>query len=70
MQQDPRDAVQEVPGVEVFNEALRDTRTWFRNALHLKLLKEYPENAMFSFAWELEVCHLLKIIIKRCFTVA
>ncbi|KFQ30086.1 E3 ubiquitin-protein ligase RNF213, partial [Mesitornis unicolor] len=49
----PRDAVKEVPVVEVFNEALRDTRTWFRNALNEKLLKEYLEHVTFSFHWEL-----------------
>ncbi|XP_050764641.1 E3 ubiquitin-protein ligase RNF213 [Gymnogyps californianus] len=49
----PRDAVQEVPVVEVFIEALRETRTWFRNALNQKLLKEYLEHVTFSFCWEL-----------------
>ncbi|XP_075025423.1 E3 ubiquitin-protein ligase RNF213 isoform X2 [Calonectris borealis] len=49
----PRDSVQDVPVVEVFSEALRDTRTWFRNVLNQKLLKEYVEPVMFSFSWEL-----------------
>ncbi|XP_074703437.1 E3 ubiquitin-protein ligase RNF213 isoform X1 [Strix aluco] len=49
----PGDAVQEVAVVDVFTEALRDTRTWFRNALNQKLLKEYLEHVTFSFYWEL-----------------
>ncbi|KFQ63818.1 E3 ubiquitin-protein ligase RNF213, partial [Pelecanus crispus] len=49
----PRDAVQEVPEVEVFSEALRDTRTWFRNVLNQKLLKDYPEPVTFSSGYEL-----------------
>uniref|UniRef100_A0A8B9G672 RING-type E3 ubiquitin transferase n=1 Tax=Amazona collaria TaxID=241587 RepID=A0A8B9G672_9PSIT len=50
----PRDAVQEVPVVEVFTGALRETRTWFRNALKEKLVKEHSEYVMFSFHWELQ----------------
>ncbi|XP_030361798.1 E3 ubiquitin-protein ligase RNF213 isoform X3 [Strigops habroptila] len=50
----PRDAVQELPVVEVFTEALRDTRTWFRNALKGKLVKQHSEYVMFSFPWELQ----------------
>ncbi|KAM9281709.1 E3 ubiquitin-protein ligase RNF213 isoform 3-T4 [Morus bassanus] len=53
----PRDAVQEVSVVEVFREALRDTRTWFRSALDKKLLKEYPEHVTFSFSWEPRAWH-------------
>ncbi|XP_074900257.1 E3 ubiquitin-protein ligase RNF213 isoform X2 [Buteo buteo] len=49
----PRDAVQEVPVVEVFTEAMRHVQTWFRNALNDKLLKEHPEHVTFSFCWEL-----------------
>lgn len=56
MQQVPRDAVQEVPVVEVFTEAMRHVQTWFRNALNDKLLKEHPEHVTFSFCWELWVC--------------
>ncbi|XP_040438107.1 E3 ubiquitin-protein ligase RNF213 isoform X1 [Falco naumanni] len=48
----PRDAVQEVLVVEVFNEALRETRTWFKNTLNQKLLKEYVDYVVFSFSWE------------------
>ncbi|KGL94781.1 E3 ubiquitin-protein ligase RNF213, partial [Charadrius vociferus] len=50
----PQDAGQEIPVVEVFNEALRDTRTWFRNALTKKLLNEHLEYVTFSFYWELQ----------------
>ncbi|XP_026716672.1 E3 ubiquitin-protein ligase RNF213 isoform X2 [Athene cunicularia] len=50
---EPGDAVQGVAVVEAFTEALRDTRTWFRNALNEKLLKEYLEHVTFSFYWEL-----------------
>ncbi|KAM6403591.1 E3 ubiquitin-protein ligase RNF213-like [Rhynochetos jubatus] len=46
-------AVPEVPVVEVFSEALRDTRTWFRKALNQNLLKEYLEHMTFSLYWEL-----------------
>lgn len=53
--------------VEVFTEALRETRTWFRNALKEKLVKEHSEYVMFSFYWELQVCHL---IIIWCFPIA
>ncbi|XP_049669068.1 E3 ubiquitin-protein ligase RNF213 isoform X5 [Accipiter gentilis] len=49
----PRDAVQEVPVVEVFTEAMRHVQTWFRNALNDKLLKEHPEHVTLSFCWEL-----------------
>ncbi|XP_042658256.1 E3 ubiquitin-protein ligase RNF213 isoform X2 [Tyto alba] len=49
----PGDAVQEVAVVEVFTEALRDTRTWFRNALNKKLLEEHLDHVTFSFFWEL-----------------
>ncbi|KFW75109.1 E3 ubiquitin-protein ligase RNF213, partial [Phalacrocorax carbo] len=52
-----RDAVQEISVVEVFDETLRDTRTWFRNALDKKLLKEYLEHVTFSFSWELRAWH-------------
>ncbi|XP_065503793.1 E3 ubiquitin-protein ligase RNF213 [Caloenas nicobarica] len=48
----PSDAVQEVPVVEIFAEALRDVRTWFRNALNQKLLKEYLDHVAFSFFCE------------------
>ncbi|KAM6050451.1 E3 ubiquitin-protein ligase RNF213 isoform 2-T2 [Chlamydotis macqueenii] len=50
----PRDAVQEVPVVKVFSEALRDTQTWFRNALNQKLLKEHLELVTFTFYSELK----------------
>ncbi|KAM6344814.1 E3 ubiquitin-protein ligase RNF213 isoform 2-T4 [Alca torda] len=50
----PQGAVQEAPVVEVFDEALRDTRTWFRNALTKTLLEEHRELVMFSFHWELQ----------------
>ncbi|KAM6317270.1 E3 ubiquitin-protein ligase RNF213 isoform 4-T4 [Podargus strigoides] len=49
----PKDAMQEVPVVEVFNDALRGTRTWFKNALDQKLLKEHLEHVTFSFPREL-----------------
>ncbi|KAK4812085.1 hypothetical protein QYF61_026917 [Mycteria americana] len=49
----PRDDVQEVPVVEVFSEALRDTRTWFRNTLNQNLLKEHLDHVTFSSCWEL-----------------
>ncbi|KFP69206.1 E3 ubiquitin-protein ligase RNF213, partial [Acanthisitta chloris] len=49
----PRGAVREDPVVEVFSDALRDTRTWFRNTLHQKLLKEHLEHVTFSLYWEL-----------------
>ncbi|KFV07669.1 E3 ubiquitin-protein ligase RNF213, partial [Pterocles gutturalis] len=49
----PRDAVQEVAVEEVFLKALTDARTWFRNVLNEKLLKEYLEHVTFSFHWEL-----------------
>lgn len=61
VQQVPTDAVQEVSVVEVFNEVLRHTRTWFRNALNKKLLKENLEPVMFSSHLELWVCQLLII---------
>ncbi|KAK2528363.1 Rnf213 [Columba guinea] len=53
----PSDAVQEVPMAEVFAEALRDVRTWFRNALNQKLVKEYVDHVAFSIfpepqAWD------------------
>ncbi|KAM6377190.1 E3 ubiquitin-protein ligase RNF213 [Pluvialis apricaria] len=50
----PQDAGQEIPVVEVFSEALRDTRAWFRNALNKKLLEEHLEHVRFSFHWELQ----------------
>ncbi|XP_033923494.1 LOW QUALITY PROTEIN: E3 ubiquitin-protein ligase RNF213 [Melopsittacus undulatus] len=50
----PGDAVQNAPMVEVFTEALRETRTWFRNALKEKLVKEHSEYVKFSFYWELQ----------------
>lgn len=64
MQQVPSDAVQEVPVVEVFAEALRHVRAWFRNALNQKLLKEYVEHVAFSFSYEPQVCHFLTIRIR------
>ncbi|KFQ98650.1 E3 ubiquitin-protein ligase RNF213, partial [Nipponia nippon] len=50
----PRGAVQEAKVVDVFSEALRETQTWFRNVLNQKLLKEYSEDVVFSFNWELQ----------------
>ncbi|KAM6119107.1 E3 ubiquitin-protein ligase RNF213 [Phoenicopterus ruber ruber] len=50
----PRDAVEEVSVVDVFSEALRHTRIWFRNALNQKLLKKHLEHVEFSFYWELK----------------
>uniref|UniRef100_A0A8C0VAY7 Ring finger protein 213 n=1 Tax=Cyanistes caeruleus TaxID=156563 RepID=A0A8C0VAY7_CYACU len=47
----PGDAVQEL--AELLSGALRDTRTWFRNALKQKLLKEYLDHVTFSFYSEL-----------------
>lgn len=61
VQQVPSDAVQEVPMAEVFAEALRDVRTWFRNALNQKLVKEYVDHVAFSIFYEPQVCHLLII---------
>ncbi|KFO76313.1 E3 ubiquitin-protein ligase RNF213, partial [Cuculus canorus] len=58
----PRDAEEEVPVVEVFSEALKDTRTWFRNALNQKLLKESLEHVIFTFHWELRAWHEFVII--------
>ncbi|XP_068269102.1 E3 ubiquitin-protein ligase RNF213 [Nyctibius grandis] len=49
----PRDAVQDVPVLEVFSEALRDVQTWFRNAVNQTLLKEHLEHVTFTFHWEL-----------------
>ncbi|XP_064532292.1 E3 ubiquitin-protein ligase RNF213 isoform X2 [Pseudopipra pipra] len=49
----PREAVQESPVGEMFRGALRDTRTWFRNTLRERLLKESLEHVMFSVPWEL-----------------
>lgn len=63
------ETIQEAPVVEVFNETLRHTRAWFRNALSQKLLTEFIEHVAFSFYKEPEVCHLLIIRIKMCFTV-
>ncbi|XP_069729030.1 E3 ubiquitin-protein ligase RNF213 [Phaenicophaeus curvirostris] len=50
----PRDAKQQVPVAEVFNEALKDTRTWFRNVLNQKLLNKNVELVRFTFNWELQ----------------
>lgn len=55
----PGDAVQDVPVAELLSGALRDTRTWFRNALKQKLLNEHLEHVTFSSHFELRVCHLL-----------
>ncbi|XP_068888584.1 E3 ubiquitin-protein ligase RNF213 isoform X3 [Aphelocoma coerulescens] len=49
----PGNAVQDVPVAELLSGALRDARTWFRNALKQKLLKEYLEHVTFSFYCEL-----------------
>lgn len=54
----PGDAVQGVPVAEMLSGALRDTRTWFRNALKQKLLEERLEHVNFSSCFELQVCHL------------
>lgn len=61
VQQVPSDAVQEVPMAEVFAEALRDVRAWFRNALNQKLVKEYVDHVAFFIFSEPQVCHLLII---------
>ncbi|XP_064006836.1 E3 ubiquitin-protein ligase RNF213 [Pogoniulus pusillus] len=53
----PGDAAEEVPGREVFIEALTNTRNWFKGTLKQKLLKEGLEPVRFSFAWELEAWH-------------
>ncbi|XP_061232976.1 E3 ubiquitin-protein ligase RNF213 isoform X3 [Neopsephotus bourkii] len=50
----PGGAVQEAPMVKTFTEALKETRTWFRNVLKEKLVKEQLEYMMFSFYWELQ----------------
>ncbi|KAM7035519.1 E3 ubiquitin-protein ligase RNF213 [Acridotheres tristis] len=47
----PGDAVQEVP--KLLRGALRDARSWFRNSLNQKLLKEYLDHVAFSFFSEL-----------------
>ncbi|XP_058708338.1 E3 ubiquitin-protein ligase RNF213 isoform X2 [Poecile atricapillus] len=47
----PGDAVQEL--AELLSGALKDTRTWFRNALKQKLLKEYLNHVTFSSHSEL-----------------
>ncbi|XP_048179403.1 E3 ubiquitin-protein ligase RNF213 isoform X1 [Corvus hawaiiensis] len=49
----PGNAVQDVPVAELLSGALRDARTWFRNALKQKLLKEYLEHVTFSVHCEL-----------------
>ncbi|XP_064378919.1 E3 ubiquitin-protein ligase RNF213 isoform X2 [Dromaius novaehollandiae] len=48
------ETTQEVLVVQIFREALTHTRTWFRNALSMTLLKEQQESVVFSFFWELE----------------
>lgn len=50
----PGDAVQEAPVAELLSGALRDARTWFRNVLKQKLLKEYVDHVTFSFYTELQ----------------
>ncbi|XP_071430029.1 E3 ubiquitin-protein ligase RNF213 isoform X2 [Pithys albifrons albifrons] len=50
----PRDAVQESPVGNTFSEALRDARTWFRNTLKEKLLREYQHHVTFCLRWELK----------------
>ncbi|XP_064251966.1 E3 ubiquitin-protein ligase RNF213 isoform X2 [Passer domesticus] len=47
----PGDAVQELP--ELLRGALREARTWFRNVLKEKLLKEYLDHVAFSLFFEL-----------------
>ncbi|XP_061866845.1 E3 ubiquitin-protein ligase RNF213 isoform X2 [Colius striatus] len=49
----PGAAVQEDAVGDVFSEALRHARTWFRNVLNQKLLKEHLDCVTFSFPWEL-----------------
>ncbi|XP_015735182.1 E3 ubiquitin-protein ligase RNF213 isoform X2 [Coturnix japonica] len=44
----------ENPAVEVLSEALRHTRTWFKNALSKKLLKEHLQHVTFAFGAELQ----------------
>ncbi|XP_067164464.1 E3 ubiquitin-protein ligase RNF213 isoform X2 [Apteryx mantelli] len=48
------ETTQELPVVEIFHEALKHTRIWFKNALSQNLLKKCSESVMFSFSWELE----------------
>ncbi|XP_066836382.1 E3 ubiquitin-protein ligase RNF213 isoform X3 [Anser cygnoides] len=48
------ETIQEAPVVEVFNETLRHTRAWFRNALSQKLLREVIQHVSFSFFKEPE----------------
>lgn len=64
----PGDAEQGDPVAKLLSGALRDTRTWFRNALNQKLLVERLEHITFSFYYELLVCHLLIMAINRGFT--
>lgn len=70
VRQVPGDAVAEVPVAELLHRALRDAQTWFRTSSNMKLLKEYMDHVTFSLDFELSVCHLLIMSIKRGFSVA